>query len=231
MDEIGPESAGQNPGINTVVLAKNQDRNISTPGFNKTGGYGSSSHDFWKASSSGKDIADLGYDTKNYKKNQVVPVTLKGSDDKSENGSFARAGTANDRYIYEKEKERDPAIKMAAMHHRKINSLRNEEKDQPFSYFCSSAEVIIDKSNSHPSFRIYYSFVKRYMIVAFILAMLANCLIAYNGTSDWYDSKDIKWGTEYINLGNIDGVAYHIEGTYATSVGQDNADKGIQFTV
>lgn len=239
MDELGPDNNGENPGISSLAMSNEQKGKSSTPMYNiqaqstnnfqKTGELGMSSQEFWKPTN--KDIADLGFEGKKYKTNKIVPAPSSGIGDSNENHSFARVGTAQDRYLYEKEKQRDPAVKMAALHYRKINTLRNEEKDEPFSYFCSPAEVIIDKSNSHPSFRIYYSFVKRFMIVSFILALLANCMIAYNGTSDWFDSKDIKWGTEYINLGNVDGLVYHSEGSYATSVGKDNAEKGRDFMV
>lgn len=132
-------------------------------GPEKTGEMGISSQEFWKQSSN--DIAGLGFDAKSYKSNKILPIhPSSGSGE-----HVSRVGTAQERIKYDKEKQRDPAQKLAAMKYKKMHSLRDELHDNTFSYWCSSAEKIIENSNSHPSFRIYYSFVKRFMIVAFIL--------------------------------------------------------------
>ena len=112
---------------------------------------------FWQKSS--HDFSKAGYGTGMYK-----TTPLENPDLKNVRETVSRSGTAQERYRYEKERDRDPAVVMAAMNHRKHHLLRDESKDNQFSYFCSSAENILDSSNSHPSFRIYFSFIKRFAI-------------------------------------------------------------------
>lgn len=183
---------------------------------------GGSNHDFWKNSS--KDLTKLGYGEK---QNKVVPI----GGTKSLAETLSRVGTAQEKTQYDKERDRDPAVQMAAMNYRKLHQLRDESKDSRFSCLFSTADTILDTSNSHPSFRLYYAFVKRFMITMFIVCLLGNSLLAYNATSDWYDSKDIKFGLERTTLGNIDGMDYQSEGSYSSAIGKDNADMGMQMTL
>ena len=61
--------------------------------------------------------------------------------------------------------------------------------------------------------------------------MLSACLIAYNGTSNWYNNEDVKWRMDHLSLGNIDGMEYQAEGSFLASIQKDNADKGKYFTL
>jgi len=183
-----------------------------------------SAQEFWKQSN--KDIAQLGYEGKSYKSNKIVPI---GSGTSSSD-NISRAGTSMERYNYDKEKGRDPKGIVAALGHKKLHSLRDEINDSNFSYFCSTQDKILDNSNSHPSFRIYFSFMKRFMIVLAICCLLSSCLVVYNSTSDWYQGKDTKWNLDYASLGNIDGLEYQAEGSFLASRQKDNADKGFALT-
>ena len=171
-----------------------------------------SKEEFWKSS---QDFSKAGFSNNLYK---VTPI---GNPDLGNiHDSISRHGTAQDKYKYEKERDRDPAVVMAAMNYRKMHQLRNESKDFQFSYFCSSSETILDNSNSHPSFRIYFSFIKRFAIWMFVICLLGNTMMAYNITSSWYTSSDIKFNLELTTLGNIDGFGYQTVGDSAASIGK-----------
>lgn len=201
------------------------DKSIN-PGMEKTNNMGMTNEEFWKSSS--KDVSKLGFEGK---KNQVKNIQVAPSATQSLYDSFSRVGTAQDKYKYNKEKERDPAVMMAALNYKKMHQLRNEAKDSRFSYMCSGVDTVLDNSNSHPSFRIYYSFIHRFMYVIFIVCLLGNCLLAYNGTSDWYSGKDIKFGFERVSLGNIDGLEYQSEGANSSKIGKDNGEIGLKVTL
>lgn len=235
MDELdrAPNRVKSNPGLKrtgTGVDSNNNTSSIPNHGIGSDDGkpHGTT-EDFWKVSN--KDIDKFGYMGKNVKGNQVVPFSNSMANTQSLRDNFSRAGTASDKNRYNKEKERDPAVLMAALHYKKLHELRNEQGDTRFSYFCSTEEKINDLSNSHPSFRIYFSFLKRFAITMAIVCLLGNCLIAYNGSSSWYSAKDVKFGFEWFSLGNIDGIVYQSEGSYSTSIGKENADQGRNVTI
>lgn len=171
MDELNPNNDVEMPQrapkqkMRTAV-----DSSSGKPGSNfaKTGdNLTVSAQEFWKKSN--KDIAQLGFEEKTYKSNKVVPL---GSGTSS-SGDVSRAGTSMERYIYDKEKGRDPKGIVAALGHKKLHALRDEINDSNFSYFCSTQDKILNNSNSHPSFRIYFSFLKRFMLVLAICCLLS----------------------------------------------------------
>lgn len=205
-------------------LGVKSDKSIGQ-GLQKTNNMGMTNEEFWKQSS--KDVSKLGFEGK---KNQVHNIQVAPSATQSLYDTFSRIGTAQ-AGKYDKEKERDPAVIMAALNYKKMHQLRNEAKDSRFSYMCSGVDTVLDNSNSHPSFRIYYSFIHRFMYVMFIVCLLGNCLLAYNGTSSWYSGKDIKFGFERISLGNIDGLDYQSEGANSSKIGKENGDIGLKVTL
>lgn len=121
-----------------------------------------SSEEFWKPST--KDIS--AHNQKKSNSSKVIPFVSNAG---ALTQSMERVATAQDRNRYDKERDRDPAVSMAAMNYRKVNSLRNETADTQFSYWCSSVDTILDNSASHPSFRIYFAFLKRFLFVMGIL--------------------------------------------------------------
>ena len=207
-------STSVNPSFMFVSNKRDPDLPKGDLDFNasKEGFWGKNSNDFSKA----------GYGNGLYKTTPIVNPDLGGI-----NEPVSRSGTAQERYRYEKERDRDPAVVMAAMNFRKHHLLRNESKDSQFSCFCSTAENILDNSNSHPSFRIYFSFLKRFAISMFVICLLGNTMMAYNVTSSWYSSSDLKFNLEMTTLGNIDGFAYQTVGDSASSIGIDNSQTGL----
>lgn len=183
------------------------------PGFSVT------KEQFWKSSS---DFSKVGFNEKLY---QATP--MRNPDLGAIHESASRPPTAQEASRHDKERDRDPAVVMAAMKYRSHHQLRNESKDLPFSYFCSTSEGILDNSNSHPSFRIYFSFVKRFAICMFVICLLGNVMMAYNTTSEWYSENDIKFNFERTTLGNIDGFGYQTVGESAAKIGKDNSQTGL----
>lgn len=198
----------------TATIGKTIDANS-----NGKGGIGMSSDDFWK--NSNKDISNIGFKSGGKQSSKVLPF---GGSTGGLSSKMDQMASIQERYKYDKERDRDPAMQMAANHYRKVHSLRIESSDDTFSYLCSSVDTILDNSNSHPSFRVYYGFLKRFMIVSFIICLLQLCSLVYIYSCEWYSDKDIKFGYEEYFLGNIDGVAYLSQGDYATEIGQDNAN-------
>ena len=200
------------------------DKSIAS-GVVKTNNMGGTNDEFWKESSN--DFSKMGYTKGNKNSSKILPI--------SDNGKLAqtmsRPGSVQQQNRYNKEKARDPATLMAAKSYSNLQSLHNEEKNEKFSFLCTTADTILDSSNSHPSFRIYYGFLKRFMITMTIVCLLGIVNITYNGTSSWFESDDIKFGFEWLSLGNIDGMSYQSEGSYSTSIGKQNADKGLEITL
>ena len=194
-------------------------KNTSNP-LDRSKKMGMTSEEFWKGSS--HDIPDL---EAKFKKtsNKIVPLVHKTGE---LTNSIERIATANDGNKYNKERERDPASIMAALHYKRIHSLRNENNDMNFSVWWSSVDTILDNSNSHPSFRIYFAFIRRFLMTMFIIFLLQLCLAVYMYSCDWYPKKDLKFGFERSFLGNIDGVSYISQGKFATNIGKDNSEVG-----
>ena len=83
------------------------------------------------------------------------------------------------------------ADKTVARTHRFEKSLHNEYENKAFSVCCASVETICEKSRSHPSFVVYFTFIKKYMVFTLIVTLISTAALAYCLTNDFYSNGDI----------------------------------------